>query len=492
MARRDPRLVALGAGVAVIGAGFLFAAASVPHGTEALAALGGLAVLASLAYLAWRVDPAWLFTAAVIGSTFNGNWSDLGVPGGVPPDRLILVAGALGLILYSPAARDRPAFRARPIHALLALTVAWAIGSGIAAHTLREGSVQFYILDRMAVPFAVFALAPLAFRTPRHRAGFITAMVWFGLYLGLTAFFEIVGPHQLVFPHFILETGWGTARAQGPFIEPAVNGLALYVCTVSSVIALSTWKGRKRVLAGTTLFFCVLGLLFTLTRSSWVATIIATAVTLAVVPGLRRYLLPVTVAILTLVMGALAFLPGFSASVQERTDNKLTVWERQNVNAAALNMVEHRPLLGFGIGKFNDDNTDYFTLQKGIPMFVTTQIALHNVFLLLAVELGLIGASLYAASLIAVVGSALASRGPPEMRRWRIALLAIALYWIVGAQFVPLGQVFANMIVWMWAGIVLGGAAEATEPASNGRRAHPPAPTQELALRRPALGEGGF
>jgi O-antigen ligase len=125
-------------------------------------------------------------------------------------------------------------------------------------------------------------------------------------------------------------------------------------------------------------------------------------------------------------------------------------------------------------------------------MFVTTQIALHNVFLLLAVELGLIGASLYAASLIAVVGSALASRGPPEMRRWRIALLAIALYWIVGAQFVPLGQVFANMIVWMWAGIVLGGAAEATEPASNGRRAHPPAPTQELALRRPALGEGGF
>jgi putative inorganic carbon (hco3(-)) transporter len=483
---RVPRLAPLTAGLAVAAVGLLLAAAALPHGGQVAAAVVGLAVVVSLAYLAWHVDPAWLFTAALIGSTFNGNWSDLGVPGGVPPDRLILVAGIAGLILYAPAARERPAFRARPIHGLLALTVVWAVGSGLAAHTLDESSVQFYILDRMAVPFAVFALAPLAFTTPRHRAGFLTAMVWFGAYLGLTAFFEIVGPHQLVFPHFILQTGWGTERAQGPFIEPAVNGLALYMCAVASVMALSTWKGRRRIGAGTTLFLCVLGLLFTLTRSAWIATILATAITLAVVPGLRRYLLPVTVAVLTLVMAALAVLPGFEASVQQRTDNQLTVWERRNVDAAALNMVSHRPLTGFGIGRFNEENTDYFTLQSGIPMFVTTQIALHNVFLLLAVELGLIGATLYACSFLTVIGTALASRGPPEMHRWKVGLLAIALYWIVGAQFVPLGQVFANMVPWMWAGIVLGGVRRSPAPASNGHRAQSPVPpTQELALRSP-------
>ena len=99
MAGRVPRLVPLGAGLAVVAAGLLFAAASVPHGADLALALVGLAVLASLAYLAWQIDPAWLFTAALIGSTFNGNWSDLGVPGGLPPDRLILVAGILGLIL---------------------------------------------------------------------------------------------------------------------------------------------------------------------------------------------------------------------------------------------------------------------------------------------------------------------------------------------------------------------------------------------------------
>ena len=47
-------------------------------------------------------------------------------------------------------------------------------------------------------------------------------------------------------------------------------------------------------------------------------------------------------------------------------------------------------------------------------MFVTTQIALHNVFLLLAVELGLIGATLYGASFLAVVGSALPLARPPR------------------------------------------------------------------------------
>ena len=70
-------------------------------------------------------------------------------------------------------------------------------------------------------------------------------MVWFGLYLGITAFFEIVGPHALVFPHFILDIGWGTERAQGPFLEPTVNGVALFVCAVSSAIALGAWTAPR-------------------------------------------------------------------------------------------------------------------------------------------------------------------------------------------------------------------------------------------------------
>ncbi len=493
MAERAPRLLPLGIGLAVGGLALVLAIARIPYGAELTTAALALAVLVSLAYIAWNIEPAWLLTAGIIGSTFNSNWGAVGLPGGLPPDRFILLAGILGVAFRSAAARDRPEFRVRPVHGLLALTLAWAIGSGVAAQTLSSSSVLFFLLDRMAVPFAVFAVAPLAFRTPRQRAGFLTAMVWFGLYLGVTAFFEIVGPHALVFPHFILDTGWGTERAQGPFLEPTVNGVALFVCAVSSAIALGAWTApRRRTLAGATFLLCSLGLLFTLTRSVWIASVIATIVTLAVAPGLRRFLAPAIVSILAMVLLALTILPGFKASFEDRANNQLTVWERRNVDAAAINMVSHRPLLGFGVGKFNEDNAEYFTLPADIPQFVTTQIALHNVFLLMAVELGLIGVALFASSFLAVVGSALLSRGPPELRPWRLGMLAIAVYWVVGAQFVPLGQVFPNMIVWMWAGIVLGGAIKGREPATNGHRDTPPPPTHELALRRPAIGEGGL
>jgi putative inorganic carbon (hco3(-)) transporter len=498
MAERARRITPLGAGLAAAaGLGLLLAAARMPPVFDLAAALVGLAFLASLAYLAWRVDPAWLFTAALLGSTFNSNWSMLGVPGSLPPDRLVLLAGIIGLLLRSPPAWDRPVFRFRGIHALLGLTLAWAVGSGIAAQTMGESTVQFYLLDRMAVPFAVFMLAPLAFRTARHRAGFLAAMVGFGAYLGLTAIFEIVGPHALVFPKFILYAGEQPERAQGPFLDVSPNGMALYACAIASVIALRTWRSRwKRNFAVAVLFVCVLGLLFTLTRSVWLGASIATVLTLLLIPGMRRFLLPALGGGVAVVLVTLALVPQFAGLFSERANTQDTIWERRNVDAAALNMVAHRPLLGFGLGTFNEQNATYFPLLADVPLFSwhqTSEIAVHNVFLLLAVELGLVGAVLFVASMVAVVGSAVLSRGPPELRPWKIGLFALAVYWVVAASFAPTGEVFSNLILWLWAGIVLGGAVPAGEPVTPGRpRGSGLGPSHELALRNPAVGDGGL
>ncbi len=449
-----------------------------------------LAVIVAIAYLAWHTEPAWLMTAAIIGSTFNSNWGEFGVPGGLAPDRLILLAAILGLLLRSPAALDRPRFHLEPVHALLAATLIWAIGSAIAAQTLSRPDTFFFLLDRLAVPFAVFALAPLAFRTPRHRAGFLAALVVFGGYLGLTAVFETFGPTALVVPHFIHDTGFQSERAQGPFLESTVNGVALYACAVASAIAIATWRIRwKRMGAGFVLLLCALGLLFTLTRSVWIATVVASVMTLALTPRLRRFLLPAAVAGAAVVLLLLAFVPKFDTSVNNRTHNQLTVWERRNVDAAAIKMVSRRPLTGFGIGTFNERNAEFFPLLGDVPQVVTvdtTQIAIHNVFLLFAVEQGLVGVTLLVASLLAAVGSALLARGPPELRAWRPGLFAIAAYWVVAANFAPLGQVFPSMIVWLWAGIVLGAATRESErsPESMRQRAAWPESTWTNASRR--------
>ena len=214
-------------------------------------------------------------------------------------------------------------------------------------------------------------------------------------YLGLTALFETVGPKALVIPHFIRDTGFQRDRAQGPFLEATVNGVALYTCAVASAIAVATWTTRRRrIAAGAVLLLCTLGLLFTLTRSVWIATVVASALTMAFTPHLRRFLLPAVAGSALVVLVLLTLVPKLDASVTKRANNQLTVWERRNVDAAALEMVSRRPLLGFGLGTFNDRNAEYFPLLSDVPQVVTvhtTQIAIHNVFLLFAVEQGLVG-----------------------------------------------------------------------------------------------------
>ena len=251
-----------------------FAAASGPHGADLASALVGLAVLASLAYLAWNIDPAWLFTAGAdrlhlqqqLGEPRRARGASPG-----PPDPGRRDPGADPVLAGRPRSPPVPGAadpRAPGAHRRLGDRLRdRRAHPGRARASSSTSSIEW----RCPSPSS----RSLRWRSAPLATGRASSPQWCGSarYLGLTAFFEIVGPHQLVFPHFILNTGWGTERAQGPFIEPSVNGLALYMCAVSSVMALGDLEGQKPIGAGTTLFLCVLGLLFTLTRSAWVAAI---------------------------------------------------------------------------------------------------------------------------------------------------------------------------------------------------------------------------
>jgi O-antigen ligase len=432
-----------------------------------------LGLLAALAYIAWKVEPAWLLTGAFLAAAFNGNWGAVGFPAMFAPDRLLMLAGIAAILARSPGARGLPRFRFEPVHALLLAMVAWAVGSAIAAETLGKSETIFILFDRFTVPFLVFTLAPLAFHEPRHRRGLLLALVCFGAYLGLTAIFEVIGPRFLVFPRYILDASYGyhSERARGPFVEATAYGVGLYVSAVAAAVALATWRTRgKRIFAAGVLAACALGLLLTLTRSVWLATVIASLVALVAVPGLRRFLVPAAIGLAAMVLVALAAVPGLDGSVQDRADSNRPVWERENVNAAALNMVSDRPLLGFGLDTFTERNRDYFQLLDHTPQVAILKIGIHNVFLDLAVELGLIGAGLFVACLLVAVGGALLSRGPPEIGPWKAGLLAVTVFWIVVANFAPTGQVYPSLVVWLWAGVVMSGSL-AAEPAAAPRTA---------------------
>lgn len=417
-------------------------------------ASAGLAIVVSLGYLAWQVNPAYIFAAAVVLSPLAGNWQVLGVPGALGLDRLLLVAAVSVALLRELLAERQSRLHLEPVHWVLAAAIVYAAGSALAAGTLADNDSFFRLLQIYGLlPFLAFLTAPLVFRHRRDREILLVAFVCLGAYLGLTALFESIGLNALVFPKYILNPEYGThfGRARGPFVEAVTNGTGLYVCAVASAIALATWRQRgKRIAAGSICALCLLGTFLTLQRSVWLATLLATIVAMLSIRDLRRFMVPAIAVGAIAVLAALAFIPGLAGNTQERLGDQRTVQDRENANRAAINMVESRPLAGFGWGEFNERSIDYFQLNPDYPL---SRTVVHNLFLGLAAELGLIGLTLWIVGFLLGVGVAMTSRAPPDLLPWRAGLVAIGVFYLVVSNFVP-PVVFPNLIVWLWAGIV--------------------------------------
>lgn len=436
-----------------------------PHGAPVGAAIGGpldalpvailaLCAAAVLLLVAVRTDPAWILTAGVLLTIFSGNWGHLGLP---PVDRLLIALGLLALLVTTARSAERPTIRAAGIHILLVVVAVYALLSALWAGSFSDSAALFALLDRLGfIPFAMFAVAPIAYRTARQRAILLGGLVGLGGYLGLTALFETVGFDAGVFPRYILnpDVGIHVERARGPFVEAAANGLALFVCAVAALIAYATWKNRNhRWVAAAVAVLCLMGTVFTLTRAIWLSAVVAGVLTLLAHRQLRRYTLPAVGVGALAVLAALALVPSLSGDAQSRTADQRPVWDRLNMMTAGQNMVEERPLFGFGWYRAHIEIPDYFEQNEDFPV-TGSGLEIHNVYLSNAVELGLVGVTLWLAALLIAVGGAALRRGPPELRLWRIGMLAIAAQWLIVANFVPLFFPFATLILWLWAGVL--------------------------------------
>ncbi|MBV9465865.1 MAG: O-antigen ligase family protein [Solirubrobacterales bacterium] len=407
----------------------------------------------------WLIlEPALWLSATISATMFSGNWGLLGVP--IPLDRVCFGLTFATLALRTPLDASFR-LRLRPVHVAMGLALAYVIVSAAVSGTLRSHDGLFALLDRFGlVPFVAFTIAPVVFRTRRERTVLLVVLAISGAYLGLTALFETVGLHALVFPKYILDPNVGihAGRARGPFAEASANGMALWVCVVACALL------AARVRATSTRWFVLLiallslgGVFFTLTRAIWFGAAIGGAVTLATYRPLRKYLLAATLVGAAVVTVALVSIPGLASSVQQRTSTDATVWPRYNLNNAAVNMAEAHPLFGVGWDRFTAVADHYYQLGKTYPLVTST--AVHNVYLSNLAELGLIGVTLWLAALVLGLGGALFRRAPPELRRWQYGLTAIVIEWAVCASFGPLAFAFANTSLWVWAGIVYGPTA---------------------------------
>jgi O-antigen ligase len=417
-------------------------------------------VLVSGSILVWFLDPAYTLSAAIFLTPLAGHWPQLGVPGSLSPDRLLFVGAVVAVALRAPPVADRPRLRITGIHLLLALAAAFALVSALFAGTLFQREPFFKLFDAFGIlPFLIFLVAPVAFRTPHQRRVLLGTFVALGAYLGLTTLFETLKLDALVFPKYILDATYGihVGRGRGPFVDAVANGLALYTCAVMCAVAVASWRSRRmRAVAAGIGLLCVVGSFLCLERSVWIGAGVGTTIAMCAIPETRRYFLPVIVAVAVAVVAALTLVPGLSERAAERANNQGTIWERQNLTRAALNMIKVKPLFGFGWSRFASDSSDYFEQAPDYPLATPPGEPLHNTPLTYAVELGLIGLSFWLLGLVLGVGGALATRGPPDLLPWRIGLLAVAGAFVVVMNAVP-PTAWANRSLWLLAGAIYGG-----------------------------------
>ena len=418
---------------------------------QAVAALAGIAVVS----MALCARPAWPLSIGLALGAFSGHWDELGLP--IAMDRLLIGAGIVSTLVRARI-RSPHGLRTRPIDWLLALVAIYAVGSAMIVDTWQYEQIRFSLIDRLSLlGFVLFFVAPKAFREERDRHILLGTLVALGGYLGLTALFETTGPDALVVPDYILDPTIGTHsdRARGPFAEAAANGLVLYACLVASVIASLTWRDpRWKKVAIVVGGLCALGILLTVTRAAWIAAAVASVLTLLTVRETRRLVIPAAALAGAGVLIAFAAIPGLEGRAEERADDDKPIWDRQNSNNAALRMIADKPLLGFGWGRFPPDSARYYRQSQDHPLTFVRN--LHNVYLANAVELGLIGGLLWLFGAgVAIVGSILL-RGPPELRLWKIGLMAWAICYAISALSTPLGFALPTLLLWTWAGLARG------------------------------------
>jgi putative inorganic carbon (hco3(-)) transporter len=416
-----------------------------------------IAALAAAVYVARFLDPAWLLSAGIAADVFAARGAKLGVP--VSPSRVLLAAGSLVIIARATSGgrREFP-LRARPIHMLLAAVLLWALGSALISGSFSSTVALWDYVDRLGVaPFWMFFIAPLAFGTEHQRRILLCTLVILGGYLGFTALFETLHLNALVWPKYILDPHYGSHgdRARGPFVEAIANGAALFMCGVAAAMGLAVWRRPAvRRACALVLGLCATGCLFTLTREVWLGAVLGAVLALGGFAELRRYLIPTLAAGAVVTLLALAVVPGFAGSFHSRTHDDSSLWARSDTARAAINMINARPLTGFGWEKFEVASVGYFRQADTHPL-TGVGLPVHNVFLLTAAELGLVGATLWALALLLAVGAAaFDTGGPPELRLWRIGLVAAAAQVLVVANFAPSTYPFPTLLLWTWAGLV--------------------------------------
>ena len=214
-------------------------------------------------------------------------------------------------------------------------------------------------------------------------------------------------------------------------------------------------------------------LVLSFSRGTWLASIIVALLAIVLYRRMSPYILIMAV-IIVLVLTTNVFADHI-AFAAERLNHQSTIDSRLISNYAHLGMIQAKPLLGWGHGNYNRYHLPFVKPVEGVP-FRDVNISSHNTHLSMAVELGLLGLTLYFMPWLLLLKRSITAykRLPREGFYSRYLLVVLWLgvvFWFVVTNFMNMRLApWGNTWVWLPLGLIASVVDASKEFSSNEER----------------------
>jgi O-antigen ligase len=443
LSRGAPLLLALGLGLLVA----LLIASGAPLYAIALVILPPAIILFN----------AWPFAAAIIwmlvvpfisvsGDPERANWVI---------HRLLMSVGlGMAVLSYLFKTKKHSPIRLGPAELSMGIYVSLVVVSILAS---PEDSLQNLFRkfgDRILVPFCMYLL--MRFSAPRQRDHLLLLAA--ALFMGISQ--SIIGLLSWFMPE-VLPSQWlafyGEARTTGSLFDGSLYSSVLMFCVVLLFQAAMTRKAGlfRPVLLGAC-GLCSLCAFLSFERGAWLGMAF-------VFIGLWS-LFPKPMLWMTIILLIIAVFLGTTvlsrqmAWASSRMEDKGTVYDRIIIYDAMFQMIQQRPLFGWGYENLDHHASKFYRRVGDAPL--RDYITSHNTYLTILTELGFIGFPFYLFPII--WWAAFAIRALPQMpkdglwsRTLLVALCLAALDHITVSNFMDMRYFPTGLtLFWMIIGLI--------------------------------------
>jgi O-antigen ligase len=301
-----------------------------------------------------------------------------------------------------------------------------AIFIAIVAISTRDTAVPFQArvgLFAFSKGFLLFLFFQSYLKTRRQLILVLIALTIGGCVQGLVGIAQQVAHSHFGFASSDSMTRYSEFRVVGMLASPARFAQYLnFIIFIPLGLVLVARKREVRIFAGFAFFIMLGGILFAFARTTWLASF---AGGIVVIWLLRERIMKGNIKVVlfffwltllgSLIFGFIFFGPISEriSELAERGDNMET--SRINRGIISMNMIKDNPYFGVGINNATDNYLKYDYDELLYPPYANLSYV-HNNYLLVASEIGVVGLVFYLILILSLMKSALElSRAPDNM-----------------------------------------------------------------------------